>query len=211
MGCLHFKQLLPEEEDPSTKIHKKKILLIGLDNSGKTTILNFIKNKTFVQTESTLGLNIETITIRNFELLIFDVGGKVRSLWSHYYESLSAVIFVIDSCDRVRLWESKQELIKLNDELKYHGAPVLIFYNKHDLKGSIDLGELIDATGVKEIMDLDVIVQKCSAKTGEGLNEGLEKLTGMLLLDEKMGNNANKGNINYSNVTNAQEKFLKLS
>ena len=123
MGCLRIRELLHEEEEPSTLLYKKKILLIGLDNSGKTTILNFIKSKTFVQTEPTVGLNIETIIIKNFEFLIFDV----RTLWSHYYENLSAIIFAIDSTDRHRLWEIREELKKINQELKYQAIPALIF------------------------------------------------------------------------------------
>ena len=119
MGCLRIRELLHEEEEPSTLLYKKKILLIGLDNSGKTTILNFIKSKTFVQTEPTVGLNIETIIIKNFEFLIFDVGGKVRTLWSHYYENLSAIIFAIDSTDRPRLWEIREELKKGNNRLDF--------------------------------------------------------------------------------------------
>ena len=112
-------------------------------------------------------MNIETIIIKNFEFLIFDVGGKVRTLWSHYYENLSAIIFAIDSTDRPRLWEIREELKKINQELKYQAIPALIFYNKQDLpEKMVEFSELIDSTGIKEILDMDVIVQKCSAKTG---------------------------------------------
>jgi len=211
MGCLYIRELLHEEEEPSTLLYKKKILLIGLDNSGKTTILNFIKSKTFVQTEPTVGLNIETIIIKNFEFLIFDVGGKVRTLWSHYYENLSAIIFAIDSTDRPRLWEIREELKKINQELKYQAIPALIFYNKQDLPEKvIEFSELIDSTGIKEILDMDVIVQKCSAKTGEGLYEGLDKLCSFLLVSEKRGDAGNKLNLTYSISSNVQENFLKL-
>ena len=209
MGCLHLRDILREEEDPSAILYKKKILLIGLDNAGKTTILNFIKSKKFVQTEPTVGLNIETIIIKNFEFLIFDVGGKVRTLWSHYYENLSAIIFVVDSTDRGRLWEIREELKKINHELKYQAIPALIFYNKQDLEKVVDFSELIDSTGIKEILELDVIVQKCSAKTGDGVYEGLDKLSSFLLISEKRGE-ANKLNITYSMASNVQENFLKL-
>lgn len=209
MGCLHDRDVLPEEES-SRAVYKKKILLIGLDNSGKTTILNFIKSKKFVQTEPTLGLNIETIVIKNFEFLIFDVGGKVRTLWSHYYDNLNAIIFVVDSTDSGRLWEIREELKKINNDLRYQSVPALVFYNKQDMDKLVDFTELIDSTGVKEILDLDVIVQKCSAKTGEGLYEGLEKLSSFLLVNEKTGNGANKMNLTYSIASNVQENFLKL-
>ena len=55
-------------------------------------------------------MNVETIKYKNLEFLVFDVGGKVRSLWAHYYENLDAIIFVIDSTDRERVWQVKDEL-----------------------------------------------------------------------------------------------------
>lgn len=203
MGCFHFHHILHEDEESIAKMYKKRVLLIGLDNSGKTSILTFIKTKIFSQSEPTLGLNIETIIIKNFEFLIFDVGGKVRSLWSHYYENLSAVVFVIDSCDKARFWESKQELMKLNDDLKYKNVPLLIFYNKQDLNDAVEFFELIESTGIKDILDLDVITQKCSAKTGEGLNEGFEKLIGFFIVNEKNGNIPGKTNWTFSNLSSA--------
>ena len=64
------------------------------------------------------------------EYLIFDVGGKVRSLWNHYYENLVAVIFVVDSTDKDRTQQVKEELVKLNKELKGIRAAILVLFNK---------------------------------------------------------------------------------
>lgn len=204
MGCLKFKTLLNEEEDSPTINLKKKLLFIGLEDSGKTTILHFIKSGKFIQNEPTIGLNIETIQLNNLELLIFDVGGKVRSLWCHYYESLSAVVFVIDSSSKARFWEVRQELIKINEELKYQGVPCLVYLNKQDLVGQGEFSEMIESTGVKEVLDIDVIVQKCCGKSGEGVLEGLEKLGGML----RKGKVKGMENNTYSNVG---EDFLRLA
>ena len=55
-----------------------------------------------MNTTPTIGLNVESVQYKQLEFLVFDVGGKVRSLWSHYYENLDAVIFVIDSVDKER-------------------------------------------------------------------------------------------------------------
>jgi GTPase SAR1 family protein len=62
-------------------------------------------------------LNVETITYKSTSFLLFDVGGKVRSLWTHYYDSLDALIFVVDSCDKEKLYVVKEELIKINKEV----------------------------------------------------------------------------------------------
>ena len=53
------------------------------------------------------------------QFLVFDVGGKVRQLWSHYYDNLDAIIFVIDSTDKERLWQIKDEFKKLNEDLNF--------------------------------------------------------------------------------------------
>lgn len=178
MGCplLHPSP----QEDPSLSITKKKILLIGLDGSGKTSILQRLKANAFIQTQPTIGLNIETITFIKEEFLFFDVGGKVRSLWTHYYENLNALIFVIDSTDKGRLWQVREELIKLNEDLKYQNVCLLVFFNKQDSNEILDFADLIEFTGVKEVLEMDIIVQKCSALTGEGIIEGMEKLTGFI-------------------------------
>ena len=100
--------------------------MIGLDGAGKTSVLKFLKMDTRSDTVPTVGLNIETVQYKELNLLVFDVGGKVkifkciniyfqvRSLWSHYYENVNAVIFVIDSTDSERMYTIKEELHRLN-------------------------------------------------------------------------------------------------
>lgn len=123
MGCLFgrgkkLKEGLDQISDNSKGI-KRKIVMIGLDGAGKTSVLNQLKINRFMDTVPTIGLNIETISYKNLEFLVFDVGGKVRSLWSHYYDNLDAIIFVIDSTDKERLWQIKDEFRKLSSELSF--------------------------------------------------------------------------------------------
>ncbi len=119
MGCLLFKNKMIENIEEVSKMSskKRKIVLVGLDCAGKTTILNKLKLKDHMEVVPTIGLNVETVKYKAFEFLVFDVGGKVRSLWQHYYENLDALIFVVDSTDRERLWQIKDEFIKLNNDL----------------------------------------------------------------------------------------------
>lgn len=203
MGCPLFRPLA-SEADSSQPYNKKKVLLIGLDGAGKTTILHRMKQNKFVQTQPTVGLNIETAFIKNIEFLIFDVGGKIRSLWTHYYENLNALIFVIDSCDKERMWQVREELVKLNEDLKFQNVSLLVFFNKQDLKDKAEFNDLIDWTGVKEVLEMDIIVQKCSALTGEGLSEGIEKLINFM-------ENANfiKGKLAKPNSTITSNSFLQ--
>lgn len=203
MGCPIIRPT-PQEDETSQPFTKKKVLLIGLDGAGKTTILHRLKHNKFIQAQPTVGLNIETTTIKNIEFLIFDVGGKVRSLWTHYYENLNSLIFVIDSTDKERLWQVREELVKLNEDLKFHNISLLVFFNKQDLKESLELSELIDCTGVKEVLEMDVIVQKCSALSGDGLLEGIERLINFM-----DNNNFSKGKLARPNSTLTSNSFLQ--
>jgi GTPase SAR1 family protein len=72
-----------------------------------------------METVPTIGLNIETVKYKDLEFLVFDIGGKVRSLWSHYYENIDAIIFVIDSTDKERVMIVKDELVKLNGDIQF--------------------------------------------------------------------------------------------
>lgn len=118
--------------------------------------------------------------------MIFDVGGKVRSLWSHYYDGLDAIIFVVDSTDKDRLWLVKDEFNKLSSELSFQNAVVLVLFNKQDLQECIDFKDLVEEIGIDSINDNDIIIQKCSAKTGVGLLDGMEKLTSYFLKNDKV-------------------------
>ncbi len=203
MGCPILRSK-SSEDDPSLAFTKKKVLLIGLDGAGKTTILHRLKLNKFIQTQPTVGLNIETAIMKNIEFLIFDVGGKVRSLWTHYYENLNALIFVIDSTDKERLWQVREELVKLNEDLKFQNVSLLVFFNKQDVKEIVEFSDLIEWTGVKEVLEMDIIVQKCSALTGEGLAEGIDKLVNFM-----ENGNFMKGRIARPNSTFTSNSFLQ--
>ena len=75
------------------------MLLLGLDNAGKTSILYYIRDKQFRDTVPTIGLNIEHIIYKRYSLTLWDVGGQATKLWKHYFDKIDAVIFVIDSTD----------------------------------------------------------------------------------------------------------------
>ena len=89
-----------------------RILLLGLDTAGKTTILYKLKLGKIVPTMPTIGFNIETIKYKNINFTMFDLGGSVgiREVWSHYYSGASAIIYVVDSTDRERIDLAKKEL-----------------------------------------------------------------------------------------------------
>merc|ERR1712151_158705 len=82
-----------------------RILMVGLDAAGKTTILYKLKLGEIVTTIPTIGFNVETVEYKNISFTVWDVGGqdKIRPLWRHYYQNTQGVIFVVDSNDRERI------------------------------------------------------------------------------------------------------------
>ena len=92
-----------------------RILMVGLDAAGKTTILYKLKLGEVVTTIPTIGFNVETVAYKNISFTVWDVGGKdkIRPLWRHYYQNTQAMIFVVDSNDRDRVDESREELARM--------------------------------------------------------------------------------------------------
>ena len=89
-----------------------RILMVGLDAAGKTTILYKLKLGEIVTTIPTIGFNVETVEYKNISFTVWDVGGqdKIRPLWRHYYQNTQGLIFVVDSNDKDRVGEAHDEL-----------------------------------------------------------------------------------------------------
>jgi len=91
----------------SSLVGKKdcRILMVGLDAAGKTTILYKLKLGEVVTTIPTIGFNVETVEYKNISFTVWDVGGqdKIRPLWRHYYQNTQGIIFVVDCNDRERV------------------------------------------------------------------------------------------------------------
>merc|ERR1712241_645189 len=112
-----------------------RILMVGLDAAGKTTILYKFKLGEVVTTMGTIGFNVETVEYRNLSLTVWDVGGqdKIRPLWRYYYQGTNAIIYVVDSNDRDRSEDAREELTKMLNEDEMRDAVLLVFANKQDL------------------------------------------------------------------------------
>merc|ERR1719236_332522 len=101
---------------------EKKIVMVGLDAAGKTTVLYKLKLGEVVTTIPTIGFNVETLEYKNIKFTVWDIGGqdKIRKLWRFYYQGTEGLIFVIDSSDRDRIEDARVELMKMlaDDEMK---------------------------------------------------------------------------------------------
>ena len=169
-----------------------RLLMVGLDAAGKTTVLYRLKLGEVVTTIPTIGFNVETIEYKHITFTVWDVGGrdKGRLLWRHYYERTRGLIFVVDSNDRERMgdgntthgqeWGStaRDELTRLTEEPELAGVPVLVLANKQDMPGALSPEEVAQRLGVHEVCrNRAVHVQGATATTGDGLYEGLEWLS----------------------------------
>ncbi|XP_028413730.1 ADP-ribosylation factor-like protein 6 [Dendronephthya gigantea] len=168
---------------------KKKeasVLCVGLDNSGKTTIINHLKPDKAQATDivPTIGFSVEKFATQSLSFTVFDMSGqgKYRNLWEHYYRDAQAVIFVIDSSDKIRVVVSKDELDLLikHPDISSRRVPILFFANKMDLRDSLSSVKVSNLMKLEEIKDKPWHICASNALTGEGLNEGVEWLTDQL-------------------------------
>ena len=166
-----------------------RILMVGLDAAGKTTILYKVKLGEVVTTIPTIGFNVETVEYKNISFTVWDVGGqdKIRPLWRHYYQNTQGVIFVVDSNDRERIDDgsgydhsAKDELNRMLAEDELRDAVLLVFANKQDLPNAMKVQEVTERLGLNKLRNRQWYIQGASAPTGDGLYEGLDWLSATL-------------------------------
>lgn len=153
-----------------------RILMVGLDAAGKTTILYKLKLGELVTTIPTIGFNVESIEYKGITFSVWDVGGqdKIRPLWRHYYQNTEGIIFVVDSNDRDRLPTARDELSKMLGEEELQGAAVLILANKQDIPGALSAAEVMKGLELAELAGgRKWHVQPTTATSGDGLYDGL--------------------------------------
>ena len=168
----------------SRKVKEKekevRILILGLDNAGKTTILRRLTAESIDTIEPTLGFNIKTLEHKGYKLNVWDVGGQktIRAYWRNYFEKTDGLIWVVDSADRARLQICREELNGLLAQEKLAGASLLIFANKQDVRGALSADEIADVLGLdgENFQKRHWSIRGCSAVSGEGLVEGMDWL-----------------------------------
>ncbi|KAJ8775259.1 hypothetical protein K2173_020263 [Erythroxylum novogranatense] len=166
-----FSRLLAEKEI--------RILMVGLDGAGKTTILDKLKLGEIVTTTPTIGFNVETVEYKNISFTVWDVGGqdKIGPLWRHYFQNTQGLIFVVDSNDRDRIVEARDELHRMLNEDELRDAVLLVIANKQDLPNAMNAAEITDKLGLQPVGQRDWYIQSTCATSGEGLCEGLDWLS----------------------------------
>ena len=143
------------------------MLMLGLDNSGKTTALKQLASEDVSHITPTQGFNIKSVQVGGCKLNVWDIGGQkhIRPYWKNYYANTQAIVYMVDSADKRRADECAEELETLMGEEELAGVPVLVFAH-----------EIIEALELSTVKDRWIHVQACSAKTGDGLEDGLNML-----------------------------------
>ncbi|KAK7863287.1 hypothetical protein R5R35_005331 [Gryllus longicercus] len=158
------------------KEKEMRLLMLGLDNAGKTTILKRFNGEAIDTISPTLGFNIKTLEHRGYKLNVWDIGGQksLRSYWRNYFECTDGLIWVVDSADKRRLEDCRKELHSLLGEERLAGATLLVFANKQDLPGALTAEEIRDVLELEQIKTHHWQIVWCSALTGQNLLEGMD-------------------------------------
>ena len=177
-----------------------RILILGLDGAGKTTIQYRLQAGEVVTTIPTIGFNVETVVYKNLKFQVWDLGGQtsIRPYWRCYYTNTDAIIYVVDSADRDRVGISKQELVSMLEEDELKDAVLVVLANKQDIEGAMSVTEVHSALGLDKLKNRTFQIFKvkfscnplvwyllelspqASATKGEGLDESMEWLSNTL-------------------------------
>lgn len=159
------------------------IIILGLDNAGKTAILYCMKlNEAIEYTVPTIGFNLEEVSVGGLQIRMWDIGGqdKLRALWPHYFGQTDGVVFVVDSADRERFSIAKEELHTLMSHTDLNEKPFLILANKQDLPQAVTKKELALELELDKVSWLPWQIIECSAINNDRARLGFEWLSEQL-------------------------------
>lgn len=149
---------------------------VGIDNAGKTTIIDIFSQQKLVRTIPTVGINLEQISFSeiDFDLHVLDMGGQknFRLLWVDYLNTVDVILYVIDSSDHERLEETLNELRKMLVLTEASAVPILLLLNKIDLPNTINSSNITEKLSeFSELANRDWDIIETSAVTSKGLVE----------------------------------------
>ncbi|KAJ3015825.1 UNVERIFIED_CONTAM: ADP-ribosylation factor-like protein 8B [Siphonaria sp. JEL0065] len=156
-----------------------ELTLVGLQNSGKTTLVNVIANGEFTEDMiPTVGFNMRKVTKGAVVMKLWDLGGQARfrAMWERYCRGVNAIVFVLDSADHAKIPAARTELHTLLDKPQLINIPILVLGNKNDLPGALNVEAVIEQMGLKSITNREVSCYSISAKNSVNIDLTLQWL-----------------------------------
>eukprot|EP00793_Prasinoderma_coloniale_P000607 PRCOL_00003756-RA len=156
-----------------------ELSLIGLQNAGKTSLVNVLATGTFSDDMiPTVGFNMRKVTKGNVTIKLWDLGGqpRFRSMWERYCRGVNAIVYVVDAADHDNIEISKSELHDLLSKPTLQGVPLLVLGNKNDLPQALGVDALIDRMELKELKNREVCCYCISCKNQTNIDITLEWL-----------------------------------
>jgi len=156
-----------------------ELTLVGLQNSGKTTLVNVLSSGEYQEDMiPTVGFNMKKVTKGSVTIKMWDIGGQTRfrSMWERYCRGVNAIVYVVDAADKEKFETSSAELHELLGKTALAGIPLLVLGNKNDLPGAAGVEEIIEAFKLKEITGREVCCYSISAKNNDNIDNTLQWL-----------------------------------
>jgi ADP-ribosylation factor-like protein 8 len=157
-----------------------ELSLIGLQNAGKTSLVNVIATGKFHEDLiPTVGFNMRKVTKGSVTIKLWDLGGqpRFRSMWERYCRGVQAIVFVVDASDPDSLPQAKSELHGLLTKPSLAGVPLLVLGNKNDLAGALSAEDLKTKLDLAALAPREVAVYSISCKNQTNLDKTLDWLT----------------------------------
>eukprot|EP00899_Mesostigma_viride_P027266 jgi/Mesvir1/7724/Mv11670-RA.1 len=159
-------------------MREMRVVMLGLDAAGKTTILYKLHIGEVLSTVPTIGFNVEKVLYKNVQFVVWDVGGqeKLRPLWRHYMSNTDGLIYVVDSLDSERIDHAAAEFKAITNDPTMVNSAILVYANKQDLKGGMTPATIAEKLNLPALKKNRWHIQASCALTGDGLYEGLDWL-----------------------------------
>ncbi|XP_061571730.1 ADP-ribosylation factor-like protein 13B isoform X2 [Cololabis saira] len=156
--------------EPARKV---TLLMVGLDNAGKTATVRGIQGENPQDVAPTVGFSKVDLKQGKFEVTIFDLGGgkRIRGIWKNYYSESHGVVFVVDSSDVQRIQETRDTMAEVLQHPRIAGKPVLVLANKQDQEGALAEADIIENLSLEKLVNENKClcqIEPCSAVLGYG-------------------------------------------
>mmetsp|Transcript_982 Transcript_982/g.973 ORF Transcript_982/g.973 Transcript_982/m.973 type:complete len:178 (-) Transcript_982:32-565(-) len=155
-----------------------ELVIVGLENSGKTTFVNYLSGGNPGKTAPTIGINVKTLRKGNLIMKVWDLGGQVqyRREWIRYAKGTNVIIFVVDSSERELIFSARKELHMMLEDQDLAGIPLLVLANKIDVSQHLSEPEIIKGLNLDYVSDNPWLVISVSAMKGTNIERAVDWL-----------------------------------